>query len=367
MKVIISGGGTGGHIFPAVAIADALRAHQPDIEILFVGAEGKMEMERVPKAGYNIVGLPVVGFQRRLTLRNVWNNLFFPFKLLGSLAKAKRIVADFAPDAVVGVGGYASGPILRVAMSMGIPGLIQEQNSYAGVTNKLLAKTATTICVAYEDMQRFFPQGKIKNLGNPVRRDVWDNQATAHEGRQFYGLDPARKTIVLIGGSLGAKTMNEAIRDNTELLSQNTDIQLLWQCGKGYYDAFSTCKSAQLPNVKITQFLERMDLAYAAADVVISRAGALSISELCVIGKAAILVPSPNVAEDHQTQNAMALVKQNAAVLVKDADAQRDMLTAAITLLTQPDSLNDLRQNIKKLGKSDAAKNIAIEVFALVK
>ena len=300
MKVIISGGGTGGHIFPAVAIADALRQKDPTIEILFVGAEGKMEMERVPKAGYNIVGLPVVGFQRRLTAKNIWNNLFFPFKLIRSLAKARKIIKDFQPDVVVGVGGYASGPILRVAMGMGVPGLIQEQNSYAGVTNKILAQKASKVCVAYDDMQRF-PVDKISNLGNPVRRDVWDNQATAADGRRFYGLDENKPTIVLIGGSLGAKSMNEAMRESASLASQHPDIQILWQCGKLYIDEFSNSETAKLSNVKITAFLERMDLAYAAADVALSRAGALSISELCLIGKPTILVPSPNVSEDHQT------------------------------------------------------------------
>jgi UDP-N-acetylglucosamine--N-acetylmuramyl-(pentapeptide) pyrophosphoryl-undecaprenol N-acetylglucosamine transferase len=367
MKIIISGGGTGGHIFPAVAIADALGQKDPSVEILFVGAEGKMEMERVPKAGYQIVGLPVVGFQRRLTAKNVWNNLFFPFKLLKSLWKARSVIKAFQPDVVVGVGGYASGPILRVAMGMGVPGLIQEQNSYAGVTNKLLAEKAATVCVAYEDMNRFFPQGKIKNLGNPVRRDVWDNQATIAEARRFYGLDENKKTIVLIGGSLGAKTMNEAMRDCAALAAQHSDIQLLWQCGKLYIDEFSRSEMAQLPNVKITAFLERMDFAYVAADVVISRAGALSISELCIVGKATILVPSPNVAEDHQTQNAMALVKRNAALLVKDVDARNNMLQTAIQLLDNQAKCNDLRQNIKAMGKPNAAEDIAHEVLALVK
>jgi UDP-N-acetylglucosamine--N-acetylmuramyl-(pentapeptide) pyrophosphoryl-undecaprenol N-acetylglucosamine transferase len=367
MKVIISGGGTGGHIFPAVAIADALRQKDPTIEILFVGAEGKMEMERVPKAGYNIVGLPVVGFQRRFTAKNIWNNLFFPFKLMRSLAKARKIIKDFQPDVVVGVGGYASGPILRVAMGMGVPGLIQEQNSYAGVTNKILAQKASKVCVAYDDMQRFFPADKISNLGNPVRRDVWDNQATAAEGRRFYGLDENKPTIVLIGGSLGAKSMNEAMRESTSLASQHPDIQILWQCGKLYIDEFSNSEIAKLPNVKITAFLERMDLAYAAAGVALSRAGALSISELCLIGKPTILVPSPNVSEDHQTQNAMALVKKDAAILVKDVDVKKEMLKTAIELLGNKSKREMLSKNIKAMGKTNAANDIAEEVIKLAR
>ncbi len=366
MKVIISGGGTGGHIFPAVAIADALRQKNPNIEILFVGAEGKMEMERVPKAGYTIVGLPVVGFQRRLTAKNIWNNLFFPFKLLKSLAKARSIVKDFKPDVVVGVGGYASGPILRVAMSMGVPGLIQEQNSYAGVTNKILAKKAAKICVAYDNMQRFFPTEKIINLGNPVRRDVWDNTATAAEGRRFYGLDENKATIVLIGGSLGAKSMNEAMRESRALAAQHPDIQLLWQCGKLYIDEFSQCETAQLANVKITAFLERMDLAYAAADVALSRAGALSISELCLVGKPSILIPSPNVSEDHQTQNALALVKNSAAIMVKDINVNQEMLQSALQLLDNQVEKNKLSENIKAMGKPNAAEDIANEVLRII-
>lgn len=367
MRVIISGGGTGGHIFPAIAIADALKKQVPNVEVLFVGAEGKMEMERVPKAGYHIVGLPVVGFQRKLNLKNLWNNLFFPFKLSRSLAKAKAIVKDFKPDVVVGVGGYASGPILRVAMSRGIAGLIQEQNSYAGVTNKILSKKAAKICVAYDGMERFFPSEKIKNLGNPVRAAVWNHNATKAEALSHYGLSADKKTIVLIGGSLGAKSMNVAMRDAVELAKQNPDIQILWQCGKLYFDEFSTSEIAQLPNVKITTFLERMDLAYTAADVVISRAGALSISELCLVAKPAILVPSANVAEDHQTHNAMALVNKNAAILVKDTDAADKMLAAAIALVNNQAQCQTLSTNISALGKPNADEAIAKEIIALYK
>lgn len=365
MKVIISGGGTGGHIFPAVAIADALKKKDSSIEILFVGAEGKMEMERVPKAGYEIVGLPVVGFQRKINLKNAWNNLFFPFKLLKSLNKAKKVIKDFKPDVVVGVGGYASGPILRVAMNSGVKGLIQEQNSFAGVTNKILAQKAAKICVAYDNMERFFPKEKISNLGNPVRREVWDNNCTANEGRKFYGLDENKKTIVLIGGSLGAKSMNEAMRESHNLAAQYPDIQILWQCGKLYIDEFSKSEVAQLPNVKITAFLERMDLAYAAADVVLSRAGALSISELCLVAKPTILIPSPNVAEDHQTQNALALVKKDAAILVKDVNAKNEMLQTAIDLIGNNVKMNELSKSIKTLAKPNAAEDLANEVIKL--
>ncbi len=365
MKIIISGGGTGGHIFPAIAIADAVKAKDPSVQILFVGAEGKMEMERVPKAGYDIIGLPVAGFQRSLNVENILKNLVFPFKLLKSLWKARQIIKKFKPDVVVGVGGYASGPILKVAMAQGVKGLIQEQNSFAGVTNKLLGKDVKKICVAYDNMERFFPQEKIIHTGNPVRQDVWDNQIQQNEARNFYNLDKNKKTIVLIGGSLGARTMNQALRDNHKLIAQNPEIQILWQCGKIYIEEYSKCETAQLPNVKITAFLEKMDMAYAAADVVISRAGALSISEICVIGKAAILVPSPNVSEDHQTQNALALVNKNAAIMVKDIEAKNEMVKTAFDLINNEKLIMNLSENVKKLGKPNAASDIANEIFKL--
>ncbi len=367
MKIIISGGGTGGHIFPAIAIADAIKAKSPSAEILFVGAEGKMEMERVPKAGYEIIGLPVAGFQRSLSFENIKRNLVFPFKLIKSLLKARKIVKDFKPDAVVGVGGYASGPILRVAMSLGIKGLIQEQNSYAGVTNKLLGKNVEKVCVAYDSMNQFFPMQKIVFTGNPVRRDIWDNKITTKEARTFYGLDENKKTIVLIGGSLGARTMNQAMRDNFETIKENDDIQILWQCGKIYIEEYQKTETALLPNVKITAFLEKMDMAYAAADLVISRAGALSISEICAIGKAAVLVPSPNVSEDHQTKNAMALVNKNAAIMVKDSDAKYNMIKTAIQLVNNQKLISGLGANAKSLGKPNAASDIAEEIFKLSK
>jgi UDP-N-acetylglucosamine--N-acetylmuramyl-(pentapeptide) pyrophosphoryl-undecaprenol N-acetylglucosamine transferase len=365
MKIIISGGGTGGHIFPAIAIADTIKAKNPSAQILFVGAEGKMEMDRVPKVGYDIIGLPVAGFQRSLSFENIKKNLIFPFKLIKSLLKARKIVKDFKPNVVVGVGGYASGPILRVAMSMGVSGLIQEQNSYAGVTNKILSEKVKKVCVAYEGMDKFFPREKIILTGNPIRKDVWDNQITAEEGRRFYNLDPAKKTIVLIGGSLGARTMNQALRDNAALIKENKDIQILWQCGKLYIDEYSKTETAQLPNVKITAFLEKMDMAYAAANVVISRAGALSISEICAVGKASILVPSPNVAEDHQTKNAMALVKKNAAILIKDTDAKYNMIKTAIQLINNEQLIINLSQNAKSLGKTNAAEDIVNEIMKL--
>ena len=367
MKIIISGGGTGGHIFPAIAIADAIRAKEPSAQILFVGAEGKMEMERVPKAGYEIIGLPVAGFQRSLSLENIKRNLIFPFKLIKSLLKARKIVKDFKPDVVVGVGGYASGPISRVAMSMGVKGIIQEQNSYAGVTNKLLGKNVEKICVAYDNMERFFPMRKLVFTGNPVRRDVWDNKITAKEARNFYDLDENKKTIVLIGGSLGARTMNQAMRDNFETIKDNNDIQILWQCGKIYIEEYEKTETALLPNVKITAFLEKMDMAYAAADLVISRAGALSISEICAIGKASVLVPSPNVSEDHQTKNAMSLVNKNAAIMVKDSDAKYNMIKTAIQLVNNEQLSSNLSANAKSLGKPNAANDIAEEIFKLSK
>jgi UDP-N-acetylglucosamine--N-acetylmuramyl-(pentapeptide) pyrophosphoryl-undecaprenol N-acetylglucosamine transferase len=367
MKIIISGGGTGGHIFPAIAIADAIKVKNPSAQILFVGAEGKMEMERVPKAGYEIIGLPVAGFQRSLTLENIKRNVVFPFKLFKSLMKARQIIKDFQPDVVVGVGGYASGPILRVAMNMGISGLIQEQNSFAGVTNKLLGQTVEKVCVAYDGMNRFFAREKIVLTGNPIRRDIWDNQITQDEALDFYNLDKNKKTIVLIGGSLGARTMNQAMRDNHEIIAQNPDIQILWQCGKLYIDEYAQTQTAKLPNVKITAFLEKMDMAYAAADIVISRAGALSISEICVIGKPSILVPSPNVSEDHQTKNALALVNKSAAILVKDSDAKYNMIKTSFFLMKNEEMKHNLSQNVKLLAKPNAANDIADEVLKLIK
>ncbi len=362
-RFIISGGGTGGHIFPAVAIANALKETHPDAEILFVGAEGKMEMEKVPQAGYKIVGLPVAGFQRKLTLKN----FLFPFKLLSSLMKAKRIVKEFKPDVVVGVGGYASGPVLYAAAGSKVPTLIQEQNSYAGVTNKILSKRAKTICVAYSDMERFFPKEKIVYTGNPVRKDILEYRSKKQEGLQFFGLKENLSTIFIMGGSLGARTVNKSVMANIDMLIEE-GVQVIWQTGKFYYNE---CKalvdSKNTGNIKAVEFIKDMNLAYAVADVIISRAGALSISELCLIQKPAILVPSPNVAEDHQTKNAMALVQVDAAQMIKDDQSERVLIPAALKLLQNKEKQAIYVENISKLGKPEAAKEIAAEVLKLVR
>ncbi len=360
MKIIISGGGTGGHVFPAIAIANAIRDIQPDADILFVGAKGKLEMEKVPKAGYPIEGLNISGFHRKLTMRN----LMFPFKLISSLWKARGIVKRFQPDVAVGVGGYASGPTLEMASRAGIPTLIQEQNSYAGVTNKLLAKKVKKACIAYDNMERFFPSECIQYTGNPVRSDILDLADKREEGLRYFGLEEGKKTIFAFGGSLGARTINEAFANSTDLLERD-DVQVLWQMGKLYEDTYKNSVTAQLPNVEARTFIDRMDLAYAMADVIIGRAGALTISELCIVGKAAILVPSPNVAEDHQTKNAMALVDKNAALLVKDAAAKTDLLPRALELLEADGAQTMLSQNIQQLAKPNAATEIAKAVIEL--
>ena len=372
MKIIISAGGTGGHIFPAVAVADELKRQDPSVQILFVGALGKMEMERVPKAGYKIEGLPIAGLQRRLTLKNVWLNLQLPFKLLNSMLKVKRILTDFKPDVAVGFGGFASGPTLRAAANMGIPTVLQEQNSYAGVTNKLLAEKAQVICVAYEGLEKFFPKDKIIITGNPVRSDIAFSQNTEgvssrkkEEGLIYFNLDKNKKTIVIMGGSLGAKSLNIAIENNAQLIESKEDIQILWQCGRLYEEDFKNGKSAQLPNVQMRPFIDRMDLAYAVADVIIARAGALTISELCLAGTPSVLVPSPNVAEDHQTKNAMALVEKNAAILVKDSEAKEKMIQKALEIIDNESLMNSLSGNILKLGKPNATKDIALQIIKI--
>ncbi|MFM9948104.1 MAG: undecaprenyldiphospho-muramoylpentapeptide beta-N-acetylglucosaminyltransferase [Saprospiraceae bacterium] len=362
-KIIISGGGTGGHVFPAIAIADAIKKIRPDAEILFVGAQGKIEMEKVPKAGYPIEGLWISGFHRKLTLRN----LLFPLKLAASLWKARSIVARFKPDAAVGVGGYASGPLLKAATSKGVPALLQEQNSFAGVTNRLLAAKAKKICVAYDKMERYFPAEKIVLTGNPVRRDLANLQVTAAEGLKYFDLEAGKKTIFVFGGSLGARSINEAMAANAELLSRQSDIQVLWQVGSLYYETYKDCATARLPNVRLRPFIDRMDMAYALADLVICRAGALTISELCLVGKAALLIPSPNVAEDHQTKNAKALVEKEAALLLPDQDAKELIVAQAIQLLINEPQLEKLRQNIRRLARPDAADRIAEEVLKLIK
>lgn len=360
-KIIVSGGGTGGHVFPAIAIANAIQQVRPEAEILFVGAKGKLEMEKVPKAGYPIKGLWISGFHRKSMLRNV----LFPFKLLHSIIKAAFVIRGFKPNVVVGVGGFASGPVLEMAARMGVPALIQEQNSYAGATNRLLSKKVQKICVAYPNMERYFPKDKLILTGNPVRKDLVESKGSKAEGLKHFGMDSNKKTIFVFGGSLGAKSINEAIAANAALLRSNENIQVYWQCGKLYVEDFQNCEVAQLPNVKMTAFVDRMDLAYAMADLVICRAGASTISELCQLGKAAILIPSPNVAEDHQTKNAMALVEQDAAILLKDKEAKESIIQLALQIIHDEARLEALSGAIKKMAFSDAAETIAGEVLAL--
>ncbi|MBK7872723.1 MAG: undecaprenyldiphospho-muramoylpentapeptide beta-N-acetylglucosaminyltransferase [Saprospiraceae bacterium] len=362
LKIIISGGGTGGHIFPAIAIANAIKSKHPDADILFVGAKGRMEMEKVPKAGYKIEGLWISGFQRKLTLQN----LLFPIKLLSSMAKARQIIRRFKPDVAVGVGGYASGPLLEMATRMGVPALIQEQNSYAGATNRLLSQKVQKICVAYDGMERYFPREKLVLTGNPVRKDLVDIQAMRGEALQYFMLDLNKKTLIIFGGSLGARTLNQAMAASTEWLQKRPDVQVLWQCGSLYVEQFKNCETAKLPNVKLNAFIDRMDLAYKMADVAIARAGALTVSELCLVGLPSILIPSPNVAEDHQTKNAMALVQKNAAILLKDSDAQAQMIAKALELLDDEVLKQELSTNIKQLAKPNAAEEIANEVLKLI-
>lgn len=363
IRVIISGGGTGGHIFPAVSIANAIREKQPDAEILFVGAEGRMEMQRVPAAGYEIKGLPVAGFDRK----HLWRNVSVVIKLLRSRIMARRIIKAFRPMVAVGVGGYASGPTLDVAGKMGIPTLLQEQNSYAGVTNKLLAKNARRICVAYDGMERFFPADRILFTGNPVRQNLLHITLTRQEAAQQMGLDPAKRTVLIVGGSLGARSMNESVLQQLELIRQQTDVQFVWQTGKYYSEAIAqqlkerTCP----PNLHLMDFISDMAVAYAAADLVVSRAGAGSISEFCLLGKPVILVPSPNVAEDHQTKNAMALVQKDAALYVPDAEAPDNLLPTAISTVKNTKKLQALSKNILRLARPNAASDIADEVIRL--
>ncbi len=366
LRIMVTGGGTGGHIFPALAVADALKAMHPTAKFLFVGAEGKMEMERVPQAGYEIVGLPVAGLQRGFSWSSIRRNLSFPIKLLRSTRMARRIVKDFAPHVVIGTGGYASGPVMRTAQQMGIPTVIQEQNSYPGLTNKLLAKNAERICVAYEGMDMWFPIEKIIHTGNPVRQDIANVTAKRPVAIQHFGLDAARKTIYITGGSLGARTLNEAVMGATELLSAPDAPNVIWQCGRYYHEMVKDSAAAQLPNVKLLPFVDRADLAYAAADVVVARAGALTISELCIVGVPAILVPSPNVAEDHQTKNALALSQIGAARIVRDVDAAEKMMAEAMLVLNNESLAFSLGENIRPLGKPNAAKAIAETALNLI-
>lgn len=363
-RIIISGGGTGGHIFPAISIADAVRDRWPDSEILFVGAEKRMEMERVPAAGYNIVGLPVAGFDRK----NLRKNFSVVVKLLKSMREARKIINHFKPHIAVGVGGYASGPVLKAAAAKGIPTLLQEQNSYAGVTNKMLAKKADTICVAYEGMDRFFSKEKIVLTGNPCRQDLVVSDENRAKGYDYFQLDPAKKTILMIGGSLGARTLNESIIGAFSKLAEAEDLQVIWQCGKYYYKEMQQLQSeGHIPtNVYLFDFVARMDYAYSVADLVISRAGAGSISEFSLLEKAVILVPSPNVAEDHQTKNAQSLVDRDAAILIADSDATHVLFDRAIELVRNNVGLKNLSNNIAKLAQHDSAKRIVDEIEKII-
>lgn len=364
LRIIISGGGTGGHIFPAVSIANAIRAKYPEAKILFVGALGRMEMQRVPAAGYEIVGLPISGFNRKNMLKNV----VVLYRIWKSQQMAKKIIRKFNPMAAVGVGGYASGPMLNQCTKMGIPCLIQEQNSYAGVTNKILSKKVDRICVAYDGMERFFPADKIVKTGNPVRQALLDTKLTKAEALNSFGLSEDKKTILIVGGSLGARTVNESVLQNLDMIKES-GVQFIWQTGK-YYNASIMAELKQrgtVPSLHVTDFISDMGAAYKAADLVISRAGASSISEFCLIGKPVILVPSPNVAEDHQTKNAMALVNKNAALYVKDADAPAEVVKLALQTVKDGARLKELSENILKLALPDSADIIANEVVKLAR
>lgn len=362
-RIIVSGGGTGGHIFPALSIADAIRSKHPDAKILFVGADNRMEMQRVPDAGYEIVGLPIAGFDRK----NLLKNIRVLWLILKSQRMAKKIIKKFAPHAVVGVGGYASGPTLKMAASMNIPTLIQEQNSYAGVTNKILAKRAEKICVAYDGMERFFPKEKIELTGNPVRKSLIEMRTNRNEAVKALGLDENKKCVLIVGGSLGARSINEAVIANIETIRDNKDIQFIWQTGKLYFEEMKErCATIGKPeNLTITDFVSNMAAALGAADLVISRAGAGSISEFALLGKAVILVPSPNVSEDHQTKNAMALVEKDAAIHIPDAKAKEVMIKTAVETVLDAQRIATLEKNVEKLGKPNAAEVIADEVIRL--
>ena len=373
-RIIISGGGTGGHIFPAISIANALKALRPDADILFVGAEGRMEMQRVPDAGYRIIGLPVAGFDRQ----HLWKNFAVLVKLLRSQWRARRIVREFRPQVAVGVGGYASGPMLKACALAGIPTLIQEQNSYAGVTNKLLAKQAARICVAYDGMERFFPAGKIILTGNPVRQNLLDSTVTREQAADHFGLDPRKKTVLILGGSLGARTLNRTMEAALRDIKGHPEVQFIWQTGRIYIDEVKAAITSftgdtmrnvrveSLPNLYVNDFIREMPMAYGLADLVVSRAGAGSISEFCLLGKPVILVPSPNVAEDHQTKNALALVQKDAALYVKDADAPAQLVALALKTVADDQKLHSLSEHIARLALPDSADRIAKEVLKLI-
>ncbi|PXY41092.1 undecaprenyldiphospho-muramoylpentapeptide beta-N-acetylglucosaminyltransferase [Flavobacterium cheongpyeongense] len=357
-KFILSGGGTGGHIYPAIAIANELKLQFPDAEFLFVGAKDKMEMQKVPQAGYEIKGLWIAGLQRKLTLQNI----MFPLKLAASLLESRRIIKQFKPNVVIGTGGFASGPLLQAAGSVGIPTVIQEQNSFPGITNKLLSKKANSICVAYENLERFFPKEKIILTGNPVRQDLIDIDSKRSEAITFYGLDPNKKTLLVLGGSLGARRINQLIEKELQnFVSQ--EVQVIWQCGKLYFEDY---KKYNQPNVKVVDFIERMDFVYAASDLIISRAGASSVSELCIVGKPVIFIPSPNVAEDHQTKNAQAIVEAKGAILLKETELESEFSIVFEALLKDSEKQHQLSENIKKLAKPNATKVIVDEIKKLL-
>lgn len=361
-RLIVSGGGTGGHIFPAVAIANEFRERHPNAEILFVGARGRMEMTRVPDAGYPIVGLWISGLQRRLT----WSNLLFPVKVVASFLKARKLVREFKPDVVIGTGGYASGPIMMAATAAGIPAVIQEQNSFAGLANKQVASKAAKICVAYDGMEKYFPKDKIVLTGNPVRKDILTTRQKRQEALSHFNFSPSKKTLLIVGGSLGARTINESILNGIGKII-NSGVQVIWQTGKGYYDAYrARLEGNDLSNIRVQDFVREMDLAYAAADVAISRSGALAVSELCIAGIPSILVPSPNVAEDHQTRNAMALATKDAAVMVRDAEATVKLVDEALRLMDDNDRRTSLSANILRLAKPEATKDIVDEIEKLL-
>ena len=363
VKFIVSGGGTGGHIFPALSIADGLSKRFPGCEILFVGAEGKMEMEKVPAAGYRIVGLPVAGFHRG----EIWRNLLFIPRLIQSMLKARIVLKEFRPDVAIGVGGYASGPVLRVAESLGIPTVLQEQNSFAGVTNKILGKKADKICVAYDNMERFFPAAKIVFTGNPIRGGLATITPKSTEAKEYFGVTSDQKVILIVGGSLGARVLNQSVLANLGLIGKS-DVTVIWQTGKYYYkDIQAQMKENPVLNIRLMEFIPRMDLAYSLADLVISRAGAGTISELCTVGAAAILVPSPNVSEDHQTFNARSLVDKNAAVMIKDSESVKELITLALELIENKEKCLKLSANIKKLATPNATKDIVEVIAALLK
>ncbi|MEN8227060.1 MAG: undecaprenyldiphospho-muramoylpentapeptide beta-N-acetylglucosaminyltransferase [Bacteroidota bacterium] len=361
-RILIGGGGTGGHVFPAIAIADALKEKDPGMEFLFVGALGRLEMEKVPEAGYAIEGLPVAGFQRRITLKNV----SFFYKLLVSMIRSRRIVRRFDPDVAVGVGGYASGPIIKAAARKRVPILIQEQNSYAGVTNRLLARSARTICVAYAQMDRYFPAERIVLTGNPVRQSLLELTSDSVKSMEEFGLEVGKKVCLVVGGSLGARNLNHSILEGLGKLDR-TDLQVLWQCGKQYYkEVEEAVRKSALKNIRVFPFISKMECAYGVADIIISRAGAITISELTLIGKPVILVPSPNVAEDHQTRNAEALVSRNAAIMVPDNLAREALVEKMLKLMESSEQQDELSMNIKQLGIADASQRIAAEVLKIV-